>query len=321
VFLCFLNPDYLLDPKKFTNDNKSMYLVKLINIRTIICLIFFALSFLLSNKVIAQMDGYKTLTVEAAGTKFKVFVFYPHNCSNTDILVLFHGLNRKAKSLRNKAVRIAQQECLIIFSPLFDKKRFPNWRYHRAGVFHAGQPQPRDQWTGPILQALLNQFRKLSCIRNCKTYLFGHSAGGQFLSRISAYSPPISVTSIVIANPSMYVLPKLQINVPDGFAGLFSDLEARRMLKEYLAMPISIYLGQADTGNKYLVKSHEAMRQGRTRLDRGRHVFQLARQISKDNGWRFNWKLIEVANVGHSSKGMLNAPELRSALRIYNDQI
>jgi pimeloyl-ACP methyl ester carboxylesterase len=211
---------------------------------------------------------------------------------------------------------IANMACLTIFAPHFDKKRFPNWRYHRAGVLRSGEIQPQDRWTGPILHDLLNQLRSKVDNTTSLLYLFGHSAGGQFLSRISAYSPPESISSIIIANPSMYVLPDLNYSAPIGFAGLFSEFESRQKLKSYLALPITIYLGKNDTKEKYLVKSQEAMNQGRTRLERGRYVYQQAKKVAQTKNWPFNWRLIEVPGVGHSSKGMLQAHEFTSALRL-----
>ena len=48
--------------------------------------------------------------------------------------------------------------------------------------------------------------------------LLGHSAGGQFLSRVAAFAPT-DATHIVIANPSTWVLPSLDDAVPYGFGG------------------------------------------------------------------------------------------------------
>jgi hypothetical protein len=266
-------------------------------------------SFLLANE-----DGYREYTVYADGTSIDVFAYTPPACEKSDILVVFHGLKRKAKSLRKKAVPVAKRACLTVFAPRFDKERFPNWRYHRAGVTRSGKIQPRERWTGPILEALLKQLRNIADNPSARLYLFGHSAGGQFLSRISAYSPPSQIERIVVANPSLHVLPVLDTRPPAGFAGLFSEFERHHRVKAYLELPITIYLGQNDTGEKYLVKSKQAMQQGSTRLERGRYVFNRAEKVARERGWDFNWKLVEVPGVGHSSKGMLQSQELLIAL-------
>ncbi len=277
-----------------------------------------ALLLALATSLAARDAGFRTLHLDAAGTRMTVFTYRPTTCEHPSMLFVFHGLNRKAKSVRKKARGIARDACLVVLSPLFDKERFPNWRYHRAGVVHKGKLMPRSSWTAPILRGLIYAARKALNLPHAKVYLFGHSAGGQFLSRISAYSRLPEIERIVIANPSVYVGPSIDEPAPYGFGRLFSPLEARQRLKAYLALPITLYLGQDDTGNKYLVRNNAAMRQGRYRLDRGRKIFRQARHVAAEKGWPFNWRLVEVPGVGHSSGGMLRAPALYQALGIHS---
>ena len=264
----------------------------------------------------AQTRGneYDEYSLLSAGEEIKVYTYRPANCDQPSILFVFHGLNRKAKSVRTKAKDIAAAKCLMVFAPLFDKERFPNWRYHRAGVVKKGNVQPPSKWTAPIVNDLIAHARKLVKNQKAKVYLFGHSAGAQFLSRLFAYSTIPGITRIVIANPSVYVAPQLQEKAPNGFAGVYSNGDAEDKIKEYLASPITIYLGQQDTGEKYLVKNDAAFRQGKNRLDRGRNIFQMAKKLAMEKKWQFAWKLVEVNDVGHSSGGMLNAPEFVYAL-------
>lgn len=278
----------------------------------VLCLIFAASSE-------ARDVGFGQLYLEAAGVEIKVYTYRPPSCENPSLLFVFHGLNRKAESVRKKAVKIAQDACLMVFAPLFDKDRFPNWRYHRAGVVRKGRVQPDSIWTGPVLHELLELARLEVSNRQAKIFLFGHSAGGQFLSRIAAYSPPKGVERIVIANPSVYVAPLLSEKAPNGFAGVFSSAKTLRRLKTYLALPITIYLGQQDTGSKHLVKKQAAMRQGVNRLERGRKIFRMAKELALQRGWSFNWRLVEVSGVGHSSRGMLGAKEFYRALGLTRD--
>ena len=263
---------------------------------------------------VARDSGIGQLRLVADGIEFKIFTYRPPLCAKPSALVAFHGLHRKAESVRNKAMDIATRACLMVFAPLFDQDRFPNWRYHRAGVVRDGRVQPVQQWTGPVLHALLDLTREAIGNPDAKLYLFGHSAGGQFLSRIAAYTPLARVERIVIANPSVYVAPLLDEPAPYGFDGLFSAEEADDRLRAYLASPITIYLGQEDTGDKLLVKNRAAARQGKNRLERGRAVFRMAKNLAEERGWRFRWNLVEAPGVGHSSGGMLRAAALYQAL-------
>lgn len=263
-----------------------------------------------------QEDGLGILRVDANGTEIKVLTYRPSDCDNPSIFFSVHGLKRNAKGARNRAIKFAQETCMMVFAPHFDKERFPNWRFHRAGVVRKGKVQDRSRWTAPILHKLIEVARLEVASAEAKVYLFGHSAGAQFLSRIAAYTPLTDVTRIVIANPSLHVAPVLSVDAPYGFGGVFSEFEAYATLKRYLASPITIYLGLEDTGTKHLVDSKAAMRQGKNRLERGRNIFRQAQEVARKRGWQFNWRLVEVPGVGHSSKKLLRVPELYQALNL-----
>ena len=262
----------------------------------------------------ARTPEYDSHAWDAAGTEIRVYTYRPSSCATHDILFVFHGLNRKAEGVRDKAVKVAQEACLMVFAPLFDKDRFPNWRYHRAGVVRNGKILPRARWTEPIFRALLQEARRTIGRDDVRLYLFGHSAGGQFLSRISAYSSPFDADRIVVANPSVHVVPDLDEDAPYGFGDLFTGTESESRIEHYLALPITIYLGEKDTKSKNLVTNEVANGQGANRLQRGRNIFSRAKQVAEARNWQFNWQLVEARGVGHSSRGMLQSPQMITAL-------
>lgn len=260
-------------------------------------------------------DDFDIQRLAFNGDEIEVFTFRPPGCQKLSIFFVFHGMKRNAEGAGKNAVNFAKDACMMIFAPHFDKQRFPNWRYQRAGSVRKGKVQDRTLWSGPILDELIALARREVQSKDTKVYLFGHSAGAQFLSRISAYTPPSGVSRIVIANPSVHVAPSLSEEAPYGFGGgIFSEFEAHAALKAYLALPISIYLGQQDTGKKHLVSNKAAKRQGKNRLERGQTVFHQAQEMARKKGWPFNWILVEVPGIGHSSKHLLQAPELYQAL-------
>lgn len=266
------------------------------------------------TSALAGETGSSMSRVMADGMEIKVFTYRPVTCTKPSVLFVLHGLNRKAEGVRNKAIDISEAACLMVFAPLFDKDRFPNWRYHRAGVVRDGIVQPQSRWTVSVLVALLSHAQRVVGNPNAKLYLFGHSAGAQFLSRIIAYTPLPAAERIVIANPSAHVVPFLREPAPYGFGGVLPAAQAETRLREYLASPITIYLGQEDTREKNLVNSPAAARQGANRLQRGRNVFHEARALAQRHNWKFGWTLVEAVGVGHSSGGMLRALALYRAI-------
>lgn len=277
-------------------------------------IILVALLFCVAVPEPALEDGPGELRLAVDGVEFEVFTYFPSYCADLSLLFVFHGLSRKAHIMRNEAVEAARHLCLVVFAPLFDAERFPNWRYELAGVVRDGDMQVRSQWTAPLVQGLIDQARKLVGNPQARVYLFGHSGGGQFLSRLSAYSPLPGIERFVIANPSVYVTPSLTEAAPYGFGGVVSGADAQARLKDYLALPITIYLGQDDTGSRSLVVNPAANRQGRNRLERGRNQYAAARNLARARSWPFAWTLVEAPGVGHSGIGMLRAPPLYSAL-------
>jgi pimeloyl-ACP methyl ester carboxylesterase len=147
-----------------------------------------------------------------------------------------------------------------------------------------------------------------------ETIAFGHSAGGQFLSRVAAFGPDI-FDKMIIANPSTHVRASLTEDIPYGFDGYFSSQQKEAMLKDYLSDPVTIYLGGSDNDPNApdLSQSAGAMRQGDDRLERGLFVYNEAKQLAASKDWDFNWELVIADGVGHTPSGMFNAPEFQHA--------
>src|SRR5262249_19453485 len=141
----------------------------------------------------------------------------------------------------------------------------------------------------------------------------GHSAGGQFLSRVAAFVPT-EAKRIVIANPSTYVFPNLT-TAPFGFGGVYSANDSVAELRRYLALPLTIYLGQEDTSDEERNDTPKAVAQGQTRYDRGRNAYRFGRDLARSKGWAFNWRLVELPGVGHHASKMFAAREAIAALK------
>lgn len=257
--------------------------------------------------------GTGQIRTEIDDEMLDVFTYRPSGCVAPSILMVFHGNGRTAESYRDSAKEIADRGCFVIYAPLFDRERFPNWSYHRGGVAQDGALLDEDEWTIEMVEDLIDWARREEGRPEARSFLFGHSAGGQFLSRVAAYALPERVERIVIANPSTYVMPNTEEAAPYGF-GLLPEDEANRSLRRYLAAPVTIFLGLEDTGDEDLTMTEAAQRQGVNRLERGRFVFEEARATAEKNGWDFNWKLVHADEVGHTARGMLTAEEIFQAL-------
>ena len=145
-------------------------------------------------------------------------------------------------------------------------------------------------------------------------YFLGHSGGGQFLVRLAGFVKT-DAKRIVAANPGSHLFPTRDLAFPYGFGRLPDELSNDDALKRYLAQPLTIFLGTADTmKDKNLDESDMAKKQGATRYERRPNAFRAAEELARKKKWEFNWRLVEAKGVGHSAKGMFADPECEAAL-------
>ena len=268
-----------------------------------------------TTAAVAETAAISRQTATIAGEELRVFSYHPKGCASPSILMIFHGNSRSARSYLEGAVPLADRACFSLYAPLFDKARFPNWSYHRGGLVHDGRLQPEEEWTVELVDDLVDWAQASEGNPRAPVFLFGHSAGAQFLSRVAAYTQPEDdVRRIILANPSTYVLPDNDEDVPYGYGGLPDEDQATVWMRDYLAAPITIYLGEDDTGGKSLTMTRAATRQGSNRVTRGEQTFQTAKTVAETHGWPFNWTLVHADDVGHSARGMLQSEAMAKAM-------
>jgi pimeloyl-ACP methyl ester carboxylesterase len=258
--------------------------------------------------VSAGTTGEATATL--GDTSLEVFTYRPAGCAPAGLLLVFHGLDRNASTYRDDAESLADRFCLLVAAPLFDREWFPTWRYQRGGIVRDGKVRDSTLWTGWFVVKLADWLRQQEAKPDMPYWVIGHSAGAQFLSRFAAFIPN-QARRIVIANPSTWVLPSLADAPPYGFRGVPS---AETLLQRYLAAPVTVLLGQEDTGSKNLVENDAAEAQGATRFARGESTFHQAEAVARQHGWPFNWRLVEVPGVGHNAKSIFASPQAADAL-------
>lgn len=242
-------------------------------------------------------------TANLPGAELTVFTWHPTGCQVSAILLVFHGVDRNAGPYRDDAIPLAQRDCMAVVAPLFDEPRFPASRYQRGGITRGGTVLPGRDWTINLVPQLVAWERVQENRPDLPYVLLGHSAGAQFLSRVAAYGEG-GARRIVIANPSTWVRPSLDIAAPYGFGGI-PDGEAA--LRRYLAAPIRVLLGQNDTGSRNLATSDEAEEQGANRLERGQTAFHEAEATARSRGWPFGWTLAIVPGAGHNARRMFTS--------------
>ncbi len=259
--------------------------------------------------------GKGTFTLPDPKEPIQVFTYKPKKYAGGPLVMVCHGTLRNAEEYRDHAIAMADKLNVLIAAPLFDDKRFPSRRYHRGGILdEAGKPTPHESWTYNYLNRIVEAIRTQEGNPKLPFALIGHSAGGQFLVRMCAFYDS-GAFSIVAANPGSELFPTTDQKFGYGYGGLPPELATESVKRQYLAQPLTIYLGTDDNGpDEYFDASPEAMVQGGGRLQRGHAVFNFASALAKSKRCRFNWRLVEALQIPHDHDLMFNHPKFEGAL-------
>jgi len=207
---------------------------------------------------------------------------------STPILFVMHGVKRDADKYFSKMIKkdLPQKFGFTLICPEFSKENFPSRAgYNSGNVFRKENTKRRNErtdWGFSALESIFDSYLSITGSRVDGYYLYGHSAGAQFVHRHLAFigsgGTPLRVIRAVAANAGFYTLPTFEIPFPFGFGGTESVFREED-LRKYLQAPLTVVLGELDDDHhhKHLNRSEGAMQQGPHRLARGRHFYEAAR--------------------------------------------
>lgn len=258
--------------------------------------------------------GVSRITYENGGEPLTLHTYRPPTYAGGPLILVFHGVKRNAEDYRNFAITMAERFRAVIITPEYDSARFPSARYQRGGLLKGGKVQSESAWTYSTVPGIVSFARKMLGNDTLPYYLIGHSAGGQFLCRMAAFLPG-EARRIIASNPGSDLFPTRDQPFGYGFGGLPEALSDDKVLKAYLAAPLTLYLGTDDIYPRpSFDASPEGMRQGQHRLERGRNCYAFAAALAQRKGWPFNWRKVETPGIGHDAAYMFAAKEAEDAL-------
>jgi hypothetical protein len=190
-------------------------------------------------------DGPAKLEVDVDGQRLAVYTYKPASYRDGPMIVVFHGLSRNAGEYRDHARGLADRRGAIVVAPEFDMERFPYQRYTRGGVLEGGAVAPRPRWTWTLVPKLADELRRRAGVPDLPYYLIGHSAGGQFVGRLTGFVET-GARRHVAANAGAYLFPDRDAPFPYGFGGLPDELGGDGAIRSYLARPLTVFVGAKD---------------------------------------------------------------------------
>jgi poly(3-hydroxybutyrate) depolymerase len=260
-------------------------------------------------------DGRGEFAVALADTPLQVFTYKPVDWRGERMLFVLHGVLRNADEYRDHAVAMGDRFDALIVAPKFDGERFPSRRYQRGGILRRdGSAAPPPEWTYALIPQLAAELRARAGRERLPYWIIGHSAGGQFVMRMSAFQDT-GAERLVAANPGSALLPTRSLPFGYGFGDLPAELANDERLRRYLAAPLTIYLGTADDApDEHFDGGDSAMQQGGGRHQRGLACYWTGRTVAELRGWEFGWRLVEAPGVGHDHEKMFDHERCAAAL-------
>ena len=254
--------------------------------------------------------GSFTFTDQKGDPEKPISVWYfkpPQYSGSSPVLFVMHGMQRNAQEYRDQWISYARQYGVLLVVPEFSEKAYPDEGYAQGNMFDSrARPIPENRSGFALVEHLFDYVRAQNNNHSSDYYLYGHSAGGQFVHRMLLFRPEARIRRAVAANPGFYTLPRFVETFPYGLeqTGLASEMLQRAFGKE-----LTLLLGERDTleNQKNLNKSVGAMKQGSQRFSRGMNFFRVAQEESARRGLSLEWKLRTVPAAGHSNSQMAAA--------------
>jgi len=280
-------------------------------------LVLFALLLLPSKNLFAQENtidkatlGKQTFYFDNGGKlkkPIKVYYYSPKAYPDSlPIVILMHGAHRNAKANFNEALDAAAVFNCILVAPEFTMQDYPQGDMYTFGNVYNRKGKhfnPKEDWTFELIEPLFDEVvKQLNSIAK-GYYIYGHSAGGQFVTRFLMFEPENRIIKAAAANPGWYTMPTNDVEFPYGLNK--SNLPASNLTKMY-SEKLFLLLGTADSirTDEDFYKSPEADAEGMTRFLRGQNFFQQSKNNAENMNTPFNWTEVFVPDAGHSNTRM-----------------
>ena len=287
--------------------------------QSILCwFLFTAVCFAIPLQAYAQSSGntvglVQRVTVPTQNAPYAktmdVWTYQPSNYNaSSRVLIVIHGARRNAKTYMSSWIDAAEKHNVLLIAPRFTKRAWPKSRNFNLARLMDKKKRLRPisktafATVERIFDAMIIRYRN----RQTAYYLYGHSAGGQFVHRMVMFHTTARIKAAVAANAGWYTMPTNLVNFPYGLGntGLSGSY-----LKPAFARSLMILHGQDDDDPDHssLRRNKRADRQGKHRLARGRTYFAQAKRQAAWLGYPFRWQLLELPGVEHNHRQTIPA--------------
>ncbi|MET0532980.1 MAG: hypothetical protein ABW171_02040 [Steroidobacter sp.] len=254
-----------------------------------------------------SIPGAKRLVFDRwSGPALPVWYLRPEGTpADAPVVFVMHGVKRDADRYLDEWVATATQHRFIVVVPEFTSKAFPGANgYNFGGVFgEDGAERPRSQWSYSAIEPIFDAVREVEKLTSTQYWLFGHSAGAQFVHRYAMLGLGQRMHAAISANAGSYMFATEAVRWPFGVAGAPKD---QFDLARAFSSPLVLLLGSADNDPAHSSLPHqpEADAQGAHRFARGQNFYAQARDAASKARLKFQWSCVVAPGVAHENGKM-----------------
>jgi pimeloyl-ACP methyl ester carboxylesterase len=243
------------------------------------------------------------------GHKIDILIYQPKKFDgNAPIQFVMHGMSRNASEARQQWIPLADRDNVLIVAPYFDLAQFRRTDDYSIGPLRAGQ---RSMESLRVIEKLFDHVKKETGSKRDGYRIFGHSAGAQFVHRLTLLTPENRAEWAIAANAGRYTWPEWRAAkggtpLPNGMSDV---ADAPDKLRLALTRKLVVLLGDEDNDPAHHQLRHgKALdQQGMERFSRGGNFFNAAQSLASELNVRSAWVLKTVPGVGHDNAAMSRA--------------
>jgi len=243
------------------------------------------------------------------------------------VLIVVPGAGRNSGDYRDAWIAVSEAKGVLVAALGYPERDYDFAAYQMGGVIRNLRFKPlpgstlqvvrlRDEeirvdaeldperWLFADFDRIFGLLKRATGSRRAGYDIYGHSAGGQILSRLPLFRPRSKAERIVAANAGFYTVPDLSEPQPFGLGGAGVT---PAMLRAALGAPLTLLLGERDDGDEaggIQLRTPKLDLQGEGRLTRGRYFHAAGERQAKALGVPLGWRLQTVPNVGHDHRRM-----------------
>ena len=161
--------------------------------------------------------------------------------ASAKVLVVMHGQSATAQEYRDDWISKARRYGALLIVPEFSEELYPGSDDYNLGNRHERAACRRAVGPSRLIEPLFDFVKADDGNHSDGYYLFGHSAGAQFVHRFMLLKPQNRVKRAVSANAGWYTAPEAGVDFPYGLRG---DPSSDSGLRSALADSLTVLLGE-----------------------------------------------------------------------------